>query len=174
MNLASGWLAYYSLCCSGFRHIAFQIRLRLPRPCKILTSTLMSLCVFLMCPACSPTVPLLKPSKSVMMRQFDLQPLIPKDVFVELIKSATFSVEFSFNNTMYKQTNGVAMGSPLVPALANIFGGYYEEKLLSQMEKPPTYFRYVDDTFAIFDHEAEADEFPDQTQLPLSIPQIHL
>ena len=41
---------------------------------------------------------------------FDLQPLIPKDVFVELMKSATSSVEFSFNNNMYKQTDGVAMG----------------------------------------------------------------
>ena len=28
---------------------------------------------------------------------FDLQPLIPRDVFVELMKSATSSVEFSFN-----------------------------------------------------------------------------
>ena len=27
------------------------------------------------------------------------------------------------------------------------------------MQKPSTYFRYVDDTFAIFDHEAEADGF---------------
>ena len=89
----------------------------------------------------------------------DLQPLIPKDVFVQLMKSATSSVEFSFNNTMYKQTDGVAMGSPLCPALANIFVGYYEEKLFSQTQKPPTYLRYVDDTFAIFDHEAEADEF---------------
>ena len=34
----------------------------------------------------------------------DLPPLIPKDVFVELMKSASSSVEFSFNNTMYKQT----------------------------------------------------------------------
>ena len=37
----------------------------------------------------------------------DLQPLIPKDMFVELMKSATSSVEFSFNNTIYcasKQT----------------------------------------------------------------------
>ena len=51
------------------------------------------------------------------------------------------------------------MGSPLGPALANIFVGYYEEKLFSQTQKPSTYFRYVDDTFAIFDHEAEADEF---------------
>ena len=75
------------------------------------------------------------------------------------MKSATSSVEFSFNNTMYKQTDGVAMGSPLGLALANIFVGYYEEKLFSQTQKPSTYFRYVDDMFAIFDHEAEADEF---------------
>ena len=45
------------------------------------------------------------------------------------MKSATSSVEFSFNNTMYKQTDGVAMGSSLGPALADIFVGYYEEKL---------------------------------------------
>ena len=51
------------------------------------------------------------------------------------------------------------MGSPLGPALANIFVGYYEEKLFSQTQKPTTYFRHIDDTFAIFDHEAEADEF---------------
>ena len=51
------------------------------------------------------------------------------------------------------------MGSPLDPALANIIVGYYKEKLFSQTLKLSTYFRYVDDTFAIFDHEAEADEF---------------
>ena len=51
------------------------------------------------------------------------------------------------------------MGSPIGPALANIFVGFYEEKLFSQTQKPPKYFRYIDDTFAIFDHEAEADEF---------------
>ena len=60
---------------------------------------------------------------------------------------------------MYKQTDGVTIGLPLCPTLANIFVGYYEEKLFSQTQKPPTYFRYVDDTLAIFDHEAEADEF---------------
>ena len=60
---------------------------------------------------------------------------------------------------MYKQADEVAMGSPLGPGLANIFVGSYEEKLFSQTQKPITYFRYVDDTFVIFDHEAEADEF---------------
>ena len=91
--------------------------------------------------------------------QSNSRPVIPKDVFVELMKSATSSVEFIFNNTMCKQTDGVAIGSPLGPALANIFIGYYEEKLFPHMQKPPTYSRYVDDMFAIFDHEAEADEF---------------
>ena len=43
---------------------------------------------------------------------------------------------------MPNQTDGVAMGSSLGPAVANIFAGYYEEKLFSQMQKPPTYFRY--------------------------------
>ena len=52
------------------------------------------------------------------------QPFIPKDLFVELIKSATSSVEFSFNNTMYKQTDGIAMRSPLGSTLANIFKNY--------------------------------------------------
>ena len=46
-------------------------------------------------------------------------PPIPQAVFIEVMESATSSVEFSFNNTMYKQTDGVAMGSPLDPALAN-------------------------------------------------------
>ena len=89
----------------------------------------------------------------------DSQPVIPKDVFAELMKSATSSVEFSFNNAMHKQTDGVAMGSPLGPALANIFSEYYEEKLFSETQKPPIYFRYVDNTFSIFDYEAEANAF---------------
>ena len=100
----------------------------------------MSTCAPLICPASLPTLPLIKPSK---------------DVFVELIKSATSSVEFSFNSTMSKQADGVSMGSPLGPALANIFVEYYEGKLFSIAQKPPINFRYVDDTFAIVDHEAK-------------------
>ena len=61
------------------------------------------------------------------------------DVFVELMKSATSSVEFSFNDTMYKKTDGIAMGSPLGSALADTFIGYYEEKLFFQTQKSPTY-----------------------------------
>ena len=89
----------------------------------------------------------------------DFQPCIPKEVFVELLHSATSTVEFSFDNTIYRQIDGVAMGSPLGPALTNILVGYYEEKLFSEISKPAVYFRYVDDTFVIFQNEKESKEF---------------
>ena len=61
-------------------------------------------------------------------------------VFIELMESATSSLEFSFNDTKYKQTEGVAMDSPLGPALANIFVGYHESKLFFCVQKPTIYF----------------------------------
>ena len=87
------------------------------------------------------------------------RPCIPKEVFVELMLSATSTVEFSFDNITYRQIDGVAMGSPRGPALANIFIEYYEEKLFSEISKPVVYLRYVDDTFAIFRNEKDSEEF---------------
>ena len=53
----------------------------------------------------------------------------PQAVFIELMQMATSGVEFSFNNTMHRQTKGIAMGGPLSPVLPNIFFGYHENKL---------------------------------------------
>ena len=89
----------------------------------------------------------------------DSQPRIPKEVFVELLHSATSTVEFSFDNTIYRQIDGVAMGTSLGSALADIFVGYYEEKLFSEISKPAAYFRYVDHTFVIFQNEKDSEEF---------------
>ena len=75
------------------------------------------------------------------------------------MNNATTSVEFSFNNKMYKQFDGVAMGSPRGPALANIFVGYQEEKLFIDNNQPLIYFRYVDDTFSVFEDEFNCNQF---------------
>ena len=64
-------------------------------------------------------------------------PVIPKHVFIELMKTATTSVEFSFNKIMYRQINGVGMGSPLGSALENIFVGYYESSFLIKFQNLP-------------------------------------
>jgi len=60
---------------------------------------------------------------------------------------------------MYKQTDGIAMGSPLGPVIANIFVGYHESLLFDSTTKPYMYERYVDDSFAIFKTEATVRYF---------------
>ena len=44
------------------------------------------------------------------------------------------------------QPDGVAMGSPLGPLMANVFMCHLEEKLTLNGLKPQLYNRYVDDT----------------------------
>ena len=94
-----------------------------------------------------------KQNSNLLFQNPDSQPCI-------VLHSATSTVEFSFDNTIYRQIDGVAMGSPLGPALANIFVGCCEEKLLfSEISKPAVSFRYVDDTFVIFQNEKGSEEF---------------
>ena len=60
---------------------------------------------------------------------------------------------FIFDSKVFKQKDGVAMGNPLGPTLANAFLAHYEKKWLNDCPshyKPIMYKRYVDDTFLIF------------------------
>ena len=86
-------------------------------------------------------------------------PPFPEGSFRELMLFATQGVEFSLNNQMYKQLDGMAMACHLGPALANIFVGFHESRFFENTTKPGVYFRNVDNTFVILGSEQDCDHF---------------
>ena len=66
-----------------------------------------------------------------------------------------------FEGKFYDQIDGVAMGSPLGPIVANLFTGYHEQKWLESFEECELilYHRYVDDIICFFNSESDTDKF---------------
>ena len=56
--------------------------------------------------------------------QNDIVEGLKKSEFKELLSLPTKESYFVFNKFLYKQTDGIAMGSPLGPTLANAFLGF--------------------------------------------------
>ena len=68
----------------------------------------------------------------------------------ELLEMCTKELHFTFNDKIYQQTDGVCMGSPLGPVLANAFMVHLEETIVPKLEDSmPVWRRYVDDTFTL-------------------------
>ena len=63
-----------------------------------------------------------------------------------------------FNSKFHNEIDRVAMGSPLIPVLANIFMGFYKSKWLNEynLNKHNFYLRYVDKILAAFDNEQDS------------------
>ena len=58
-----------------------------------------------------------------------------------------------YKGAYYRQVDGVTMGSPLGPTMANFCLAYFENELLNTIQdanKPALYLRYVDDIFCVF------------------------
>ena len=70
---------------------------------------------------------------------------------------------FSFNGQLYNQVDGVSMGNPLAPILADFFMNNLEETIFSHRKNffPLHYYRYVDDTFCVFNNKDNAEKFLD-------------
>ena len=85
-----------------------------------------------------------------------------KSDFTTLLSLAVNDNIFIFNNQLYKQSEGMAMGSPLGPAFANIFMNDLETRYLDECNsnfKPLFYKRYIDDTIAAFQNKDQAQQF---------------
>ena len=70
---------------------------------------------------------------------------INKDELKKLFFFATAQTHFLFNGDFFDQIDGVAMGSPLAPVLANLFMGHHEKIWLDECDrdKPSYYRRYI-------------------------------
>lgn len=77
-----------------------------------------------------------------------------------MLKACSENV-FLYNGKVYKQVDGLSMGSPLAPILANWFVSKFETTLLkdSTIKQPKFYRRYVDDIFAVFESEEDLEVF---------------
>ena len=84
---------------------------------------------------------------------------ISKQDLQELMKVASMNQLFQFNGELYQQNDGVAMGSPLGPLLANTFLCFVEDKLRHENLLPNMYRRYVDDTFVVMNNIPSAEAF---------------
>ena len=79
----------------------------------------------------------------------------------KLFKISTSETHFIFYSETYYQVDGVSMGSPLAPILANLFMGYRDKDWMekAQVAKCTFYKRYVDDIFAVFESELDEETF---------------
>ena len=82
--------------------------------------------------------------------------------FKELLSLVTNESYFIFNAKLYKQVDGVAMGSPLGPMLANAFLVHFEKNWLQNCLsdfKPHYYRRYVGGIFVLFTSPKHLEAF---------------
>jgi hypothetical protein len=76
-----------------------------------------------------------------------------KPLSPSLLHAARSDTHFLFDNKMYTQHNGVAMGAPLAPVVADIFMAHMETSLMDQLMEIGVceWHRYVDDTFVLIE-----------------------
>lgn len=84
---------------------------------------------------------------SILRSHFERQRLHPGEIY-DLLNLTRVCMEqnyFRFNNRYYRQKEGLAMGSPLSPLMADIFMDHFERNNVVSEPNIQFYYRYVDD-----------------------------
>ena len=84
---------------------------------------------------------------------------LPTDLLKESLLICTENIDFHFINSPYRQIDGVAMGSPLGPVLADFFMSKIESQISDEISELSFYKRYVDDTLIFCDSEQQFELF---------------
>ena len=87
-------------------------------------------------------------------------PGFTRDLVNKLLEHVLLNSLFLFNGTYYMQVEGLGMGLPLGPTVANIFLCHHEEAWIRDCPAafaPAKYFSYIDDTFVIFRHKSDIE-----------------
>ena len=99
------------------------------------------------------SVPLEDTIEIILHRIYDYNEIcteISRDKMKSLLILCTKNVIFSFNNNIYIQTDGIAMGSPLGPVLAGICMVELEREMIPTLIAQVKFWKiYVDDTIAV-------------------------
>ena len=86
---------------------------------------------------------------------------LSREQFRKLLCCCVKQNHFMYEDSVYDQVDGVSMGSPLGPVMANIFMSHFEHNALCDYtgNKPFMYKRYVDDTFLVFNDRYDCELF---------------
>ena len=89
---------------------------------------------------------------------------IPTEYIKRALKLILQENSFEFNAKNYLQTHGMAMGTKMAVAFANIFMGTVESQILRRsVLKPLVWKRFIDDIFSIWNiNKAQVTQFIEQ------------
>ena len=77
---------------------------------------------------------------------------------MELLRICLTTTSFQFQARHYELADGLAMGSPISPVVANLFMAKLEKRALASFAYPPrSWLRFVDDVFSIVRASAVKD-----------------
>ena len=82
--------------------------------------------------------------------QLDVQTII------QLLRLCLTSMAYQYTSQHYKQLDGVAMGSPVSPIIADIFKEYLEDKTFATYDATPCIrYRFVDYVISVVKHNVQ-------------------